>query len=364
MTGKGAEPAGRNPWKGCYGKEPFDLRLVMLRMFYRLPMIALATFLGTLFFGGGYYVRNVLLRGVPVYEVTSVFRVEYAADRAEELAQIYINEMTWNTYIHSGMFLDKVRARLPEGAALSNQELAGSMRAILRSDLRVPAIVVATGDPGRSEGIARAAEAVMTRELDFQEIRSISVVDPGIAQEVIPDVRPVRALVLGAVLSCFFAVVILLLKETGDDAIWLPGSVWRRYGVRCAGTLESRELAANLRYFFREREGRVAVCMAHAGEKAEDCLGKLREKCPGIVDASWFAAASPLEDPESSDILREAGGILLAVCAGSHAGRKLEAALEYLWQQDCEVTAAVLWEADEKLLRRYYFGRSGGSGTL
>ena len=46
---------------------------------------------------------------------------------------------------------------------------------------------------------------------------------------------------------------------------------------------------------------------------------------------------------------------MLAVKAGSHAGRMFERVLEYLEQQDCQVTAAILWDADEKLLRRYDF---------
>ena len=40
----------------------------------------------------------------------------------------------------------------------------------------------------------------------------------------------------------------------------------------------------------------------------------------------------------------------------------MERTLEYLGQQDCPVTAAILWEADERLIRRYYLtgARSGG----
>ena len=50
-------------WKGHYGREPFDLRLTMLRMLYKLPLILGLTLLGSLVLGGGYYAKNVLLRG-------------------------------------------------------------------------------------------------------------------------------------------------------------------------------------------------------------------------------------------------------------------------------------------------------------
>lgn len=50
-------------WKGYYGKEPFDLRLAALRLAYRLPLLVAVTLLGALLTGGGYYAKNVLLRG-------------------------------------------------------------------------------------------------------------------------------------------------------------------------------------------------------------------------------------------------------------------------------------------------------------
>ena len=52
--------------------------------------------------------------------------------------------------------------------------------------------------------------------------------------------------------------------------------------------------------------------------------------------------------------MREADGVLLAVNAGRHSGRKLERVLEFFATQEIPVTAALLWEADEKLIRAYY----------
>ena len=72
----------------------------------------------------------------------------------------------------------------------------------------------------------------------------------------------------------------------------------------------------------------------------------------------WSAVPSPVFCPESCKALREAEGILLAVQAGAHAGKLLEYCLEYLWQQDCKVTSVILWGANEKLIKAYYFGNS------
>lgn len=339
------------------------MRLTVLRMLRRLPVIVLATLLGVLVFGGGYYVKNVLLRGQRLYAATSVYRVEYNVDSEAQLQTSYINAMTWNTYMQSQMFLEMLQSRLAGGEELTDQELAESLEAFVWSDLRAPAVTVTTEDPAGTERILRAVDEVMTQDFSLGEIRSISVIDPGRAEEVIPDIRGGRAVILSALLSCFFAVIVLLLKETGDDGIWLPGTVWKRYGLRTVGTLESRGMAENMRYFFGGKgaagEYGTAVCMVQEEADPEAVLARLKEKCPEVVDDSWFAVASPLTEPENCAALRNAGGILLAVKAGCHAGRKLEYVLEYLQQQDCEVTAAILWEADEKLIRQYYFMRAG-----
>ncbi len=173
----------------------------------------------------------------------------------------------------------------------------------------------------------------------------------------VPDVRVGRAFALSAVLSCFFAVLILLLKETGDDGVWLPSTLWKRYGLRAAGTLESKELRENMGYFFSQSSGAVAVCGCQEDIDTSKVLESLKLKCPETVSGEWFAVPEAPFGEGVCHKLREAKGILLVVRAGSHTGRRLERVLEYLEQQDCQVTAALLWDADERLIRRYYFLR-------
>lgn len=352
-------------WKGYYGKEPFDLRLTLFRLMGKLPLIAAVTLLGTMLFGGGYYVKNVVFAGEKTYTATSVYHVEYAVDNTEDIANVYINETSWNAYMQSQMFLDAVQGYLAgtDMAGTGAGELAAMLQALVLSDLRMPSTVVTADSPEKSIAIARAVEAAMTGELAeaLSEIDSIAVIDPGsTAREVHPDVRPGRAFVLSAVLTCFFAVVVLLLKETGGDSIWLPGSIWKRYGIKTVGTPKSRELAENLRYLFagenvaaQAGNKDIVVCGVQEEVDAEKVLQRLRETCPDCIDETWFAVCSPLREPQTVRRLREAGGILLAVKAGSHAGRMFERVLEYLAQQDCQVTAAILWDADERLIRRY-----------
>lgn len=371
-------------WEGNYGKEPFDLRLTVLRLIASLDKVLVFTLAGTLLFGGGYYVKNVLFRPEKQYGVTSVYRVEYAVEEVKDIGVVYINEMSWNTYLHSQEFLDAVMGHIKENGSyfdsdwpnhISEEQVSESLTAYLASDLRVPSTTVITGSEAESLFIARAVEQTMTEEFPegIREISDIRVIDaPETATEVIPDVRPGRALALSAILSCFFTIVILLLKATGDDNIWLPVTIRRRYGVKTLGTLGSPELPENIRYIYGGKK-RVAVCGVQAETDPAEILAVLRERCGSSVGESapsgktvpgdsrihmeeWFAVPSPVLCPEGSRVLREADGILLAVQAGAHAGKQLEYCLEYLGQQGCNVTAVILWGADERLIKAYYFG--------
>ena len=63
--------------EASYGKEPFDLRLEVLYLCRNLWKILAVTVLGTVLFGGGYYVKNVLLQPDPGYAASSTYKVEY-----------------------------------------------------------------------------------------------------------------------------------------------------------------------------------------------------------------------------------------------------------------------------------------------
>lgn len=341
-------------WEGYYGKEPFDLRLTALRLMRRSKWIIGWTAAGTLLFGGSYYIRNVTCAEA-LYRATSVYHVDYAVEEEKDVGTVYINETTWNTYVSSGFFLDAVQQRVDTG--MTEEELVASIHAVLASDLRVPSTEVTTKDAQKSVAIAGAVEAVMTQQLPemVKEAETVRVIAPAeTAPLVETDARPVRAFLLGAVVSCFFAVVLMLLKELGDDAVWLPETIERRYGIKTVGTLQSGLLQENIRYLFGGMK-KAALCPVQEQLDPKVICGEL-EAC-AAADAGgtqWLAVPSPVLCPESCRILREADGILLALKAGGKACRQLEYTLEYLRTQDCKITAVILCDADEWLLRCYH----------
>ena len=363
--------------EASYGKEPSDLRLLLLRLGRNLWKILALTILGTVLSGGGYYVKNVLLQPAPGYAASSTYKVEYV-ENPNAAGAYYINEATWNSLLHTGEFLDGVETHLQEAAERGDTSAAAvleqgrdrwieALSAALPSDFSIPVTKAATQDPGESIALAHATEETMCGEFaeSMPEITRIKVLDHGdLAEAVVPDVRPVRAVILAAVLSLFFVVVIFLLWELSRDSIWLPATLRRRYGLRSLGTVESAGFAENVKYLLEKADAhKIAVCGALPEADPQTAVDRLcelseREQTIGTAQTAgreWTAVPSPLLCPESAETLREADVVLLAVPAGATVGKRLEAVLEYLTAQDCKVDGAFLWNADETLIRSYYF---------
>ncbi len=338
-------------WKGSYGKEPFDLRLTVLRLLEKSGLILLLTLAGTVLFGGGYYLKNITFGPAESYRSVSTYKVDYADPEWGKYGT-YINETTWNTWVHTDEFIEAVKEHLD--SEIPDEEIRGMITAKLASDLRVPSTYVTAADPAVSEIVAEAVEQAMTEEFpeaNASDITAIRVIDSAAPEVVRPDVRPLRAVILAAVLSLLFVLTFFLLAELGNDSILLPASLKRRYGLPVAGSLHDGALAANLSHLLEGKEQIMVVTTDEADPL--ELIGILKEKLAD-EEKTFVAAPSPLLVPETGKTLRKADAILLAVSAGSHAGRQLEYLLEYLETQDCKVDAAVLTDEDRWLLKNYY----------
>lgn len=350
-------------WEGSYASEPFDLRLTILRMIRDLKWIVLLTLLGTVLFGGGYYVKNVLLGEPARYEQTITCKMEYTNPPVQS-GDYYINEMTWNTYLHSEEFLKLVGSSMPLAVMDVTPDLwvgqpggvAGALSAAVASDIHVPSFTVSTLDAAKTETLSGIVQEVLTGAFaeSLPEVASIRVIDVSGVERVMPDVRPLRAWILSALLSFFFVTVFWLLREIGADSIWLPATLRRRYGLRPLGTIHSAEFCENAGFLFKNRH-EIAVCTADDRISPRDVTKSLQD----ILQEEggqrvWTPVPAPLLCPEVTDMLRRAEGVLLVVRAGLHTGKPLERVLEYFAVQEVPVTAVLLWDADEALIRSYY----------
>lgn len=341
--------------------EAFDLRLTVLRLIRNLKWILLMTAAGSLLFGGIYYVKNNLMVE-DTYAVTLTCKVVYT-DPPTKSGDYYINSATWDSYVDTDAFrqmlmetsifqkMDSVWTELADADALS---------ATVASDITVPSVTVTTRYPERTETLADAVAEVLTGPWaeSLDEVASITVIDRTDAELVVDEFyRPVRAFILGAILGAFAAIVGFLLYELSVEGIWLPVTLRRKYGLAALGTVHSGELAENFRYYFTEKNGRmqeIAVCPMDDAVNPESVCEEMRQAGVLRGGQELIPVPAPTLEPESVRTLRGMDGVLLVAAAGSGSGNPLEHVLEYLTEQEIRVTAALLWDADEWLIRSYY----------
>lgn len=334
----------------AWGKDPFDLRLSVLRMIRRLPAIIAVTALLTILLGGGYYLKNVTFRQKS-YIASTTFSMEYA-DENWAVNNTFINEYTWNVWVQTDEFLNFVEKHLSD-AGLQENELGAGLSASVPSDLRMVTISFASKDAAQANHVMEAVGAAMTEDFSkgMKDVASIRVIDVEAAAENLKTVKPVRAFVLAAVIGLFTGVVLFLFLEILFEQIWLPESLTSRFGIKNAGIPETELFWENLKYFFDGKK-RVAICPTDQELDPKEIADALQKK--GILkDTEWIPVPCPTLTPSEAAKLREMDGILLVVGAGEDI-KRLQAILDFFASQDCTITAATLWNEDTWLLKCYY----------
>ena len=134
-----------------------------------------------------------------------------------------------------------------------------------------------------------------------------------------------------------------------DDGIYLPATLAKRHGVKVLGADVSEELAANVAYAVKHYK-RVAVSSIGDTPGLPEVLARLKGMVPEI---DWVLVPAMIQCPEAGEVLRGCDGCVLTVVSGTDKSSAIDRALSYYAQQDVTVIGTILWDADEKLLKRY-----------
>lgn len=380
-------------WECNYGKEPLDMRLLVLRFLRKSPLILLAALLGAVCIGGPYFLRKVTFGPAKEYEAVTDFYIDYAVQESGE-EYTYFNQTTWTQLITDDVFTDKILTHM-SGTRPSKQELRGYLYATMLSDTRIVTTTVTTNDPELTMKIEKALLRAME---DFgreqKEIAGVRILqEPAEASLVIADVRTFRACMLGAVIFVFVTVFYLLIYFVLDEGIYIPATFERRYGVPMLGTIHSGELPVLAEKLLSDggdlcepvlvtvddkvRPEQVRVALAESGIKASEDknLNQILCKLVGGRISETGGCVKPGEESENQIEIsaKECGEnekrtevltnecfealknkkLLLVVKAGAHNGKRIEKFLDFCRKCDLDAAAALLWEADERLIRAY-----------
>lgn len=319
-------------WQCAYAKEPFDLRLFMLKSMRRWKWILVGILVGMVIIGGGYYLKNVTFGGRIPYEVVNKFYIEYAMDPDAGDRYSYFEWYTWDAWMKSDKLVPGMLENL--SVDMTAEEFITYYNATLPSDMRIPYFTVIHPDKEIAAEISKVlAEAMIAFGESQKEIEYVEWMDMAGPQLQIRDIRTARAVVLGAIVGFCISLLWIALAGTVDARIYVPETFVYRYDIPMLGYVDedgtvSPEMEANLNHLF----------------------GSLHE-----IGEINVADAEALND--FAETLRAMDGNLLLVPAGKVTGKHIEYLLNQCRLQNITITAALLMDADSTLINQYRFGR-------
>lgn len=333
-----------------YPKEPFNFKLCMAKMLSKWYQFVLCICIGSILFGGVYYMYKVVYAPAREYRASATYYIEYATDPKLSEPYSYFNEYTLNSWLTTDAFVDKVLSETTY--AWTKEELAECVVLTVPSDVRIMQVTATTADAERTmEVLAAYDKALMSFAKTQREINQLLVQDMSDeATQIKADIRTQRAFVLGGVLGLLFGGFYIVMKYLLDDGIYEPLLLETRHGLKVFGTNTSEELKDNISYALKDKK---KVAITSIGDTPE--LPVVREGLQAFVDGTELVALpSMVQCPEQGDVLRTYDGVVLIVMYENDKSRAIDRALSYYAKQDVPVLGAILWDMPEGVFQKYF----------
>lgn len=341
-------------WECSYAKEPMDYKLFWLRFVKKIWLVLAATLLGGTVVGVPYYLVNVTFGEEAKYKMTSEYYLDYAEDGSGATYE-YFNYFTWSEIVDTDEFLTILKAQIPASVVMSDAELRESTDATIESDTRFLYTTVLTENPDTAVMLKDALEKAVIeygkKQKEFQEVKVVT--SPDEADLSYPDVRCLRAIVLGLALGLFFGLLLVCIMLLCDSSIYLPRTIERRYGIKALGCESFSETKNNIRYATKNINELSVIFAESPKESSKKANSLLKEELNTSCQV-FIEEENVLAETFDFESLRKTDGTVLMIKAGAHDGKKIERILEQLHRQDIQMLGAILYGEDKKLIQKYY----------
>ncbi|MBO4883151.1 MAG: hypothetical protein J5570_06560 [Lachnospiraceae bacterium] len=337
-------------WEMRYGDEPVNGRLFLLRFIKKLPLIIGCAFIGAALVCAIHLAYR--LSSEYVFQAEADLYLEYVPEAGSN-ALLYINEHTWQQLSADSAIIDEI---LKADPSLSEAVVRDSFTATLKSDVKVVTLQVKNTDPDMCAKILDAAVIGVTAFADsLPEI--ISVRDLGGASEpalLPPDVRAVRAIILGAFIGLFVSTFFVWVSIVSDDRIILPETIEKRFHLPSAGTIT----AANLKETLEDLAGEDGFITASTlpSDRFNAVVDKLIA-AGARVEGKTFDLSDTEKPGLLSDVKNSDHPIVYVFSSKNHTGGD-ERARSFLSKYGKEPMCAILTDTDDALIRAYYIGKN------
>ncbi len=335
-------------WEMRYGDEPVNGRLFLLRFIKKLPLIIGCAFIGAAFVCACHLTYR--LSSEYKFQAKTDLYLEYIPEAgSNEL--IYFNKYTWEQMSGDAAIIDEI---LKADPTLDEKTVRESFLATLNSDVKVLTLQVTNPDPDMCTKIINAGViGVSAFAKSLPEILSVREIGGSEPTLLPPDVRAIRAIILGAFIGLFVSTLFVWIRIVSDDRIILPETIEKRFHLPSAGTIT----AANLKETLEDLAGDDGFITASTlpSDKFNAVIDKLI-----AAGARVEGKTLDLSDTEKPGLLGEVKNaehpIVYIFSSKNHTGGD-ERALSFLSKYGKEPMCAILTDTDDALIRAYYIGK-------
>ena len=351
--------------------ERLNIRSFYLRLIRKIWILPLSALIGALAGALIYTLVTDTFGPLKTYSADTELYIDFARDDTGEVVDHY-NAYTWkNQLMPSDEVMDVLLDELSKAghSDISKDEVLASATAEIPSDVRIIVVTAKSTDKDRADAINKAAAASLISYGNTNDaFDSITVISQNDAKLVVYSDRTVVAAVFGAIVLLIASILLLMLKDALDDAIYVPEECENRYKLPVLGVLfkdgEAHEFFDNETKALYEKvlDGAsdilfISVDSIDDASKSEEDLESLK-KALGNRFADSAAALSPISVPGNVlDNYRKIGttdGVVLAIPYGKKNIEMAEHTIAQLSKHDCKIFGIYLVRSDLRFMKQYY----------
>ncbi len=334
-----------------YMQREIDWKKIWLLYLRRIGLILLTMIFTAALTAGIYKVVKAFNYEGQFYRVSSDYYITFNFDEYETSVDYY-NAYTWDSILRDDPIVDEAVAIL--GGQVTKEQVKEAITGEMLGDYRILTVHATSKDPEIAQLIADAYHTSLEKFAD--KIEMLDAIELWSQEEltavVEKDLTP-NAILLGSVLGVVIAVFAVAFLCLMDDSIYLESDFIQRFQVPFLGMITKKkaeasktELKENLSYLCNEDNYYLVML----DEKSADAATEMMALYSGIKGKISMHGAD-------LDILRNSSGAILLLPWGDKNGRRCEKVIHFLEKQDCKIAGAVLTDADDGFLRKYYFGK-------
>lgn len=337
--------------QNAYKERKIDYKKIWILYWQRVWLVITLTAAAAAIGAGVYNVVRALNSEGDIYRVSSDYYITFNED---ENGADYYNAYTWDTILRDDPVVDVVMENLPD--SVSKDEVKAAVTGEMLGDYRILTVHATSADPEFAQIVAKAYIKGLGQFAD--KISMLDTIELWSQEEValvVEEDLTANAAILGAVVGLVLGVIIWSIYYILDDSIYVEKDFTDRFEIPFLGMVTRKdselckqELMTNASYLLKKEEYYLVFT-----EKGNTVTDKEKETTLAKVDDSRIKGILSMQG-EDLNTLRKSNGAILMIPWGSKNGSIVEKTVAFLEKQDCKIAGAIIFDAEDAFLRKYY----------